>query len=176
MERTQSFGTPRLRKTSPRHDLRNTILTFRLGVIVLATYWFSLFVGTHWPSGSAPFEDINDKLKHFVGFAGLTSLLCGVVHRVKATLWSTPFRITFTGFILLVYAIADEFTQRFVPGRTPDFWDVIADAAGILVVLAAYGIFLRVSTKRNPGESILCVPDSFGPTGQTLGESKAIRV
>ena len=162
MERTQSFETR-------RHASRNTILGFRLGVIVLATYWFSLFVGTHWPRGLALFDDVSDKLKHFVGFAGLTCLLCGVVHRLKATLWSLPSRVAVTGCILLVYAVADESTQHFVPGRTPDFWDVLADAVGILVVLAAYGIGLRMRAATS--QSATSRP-TLPPRGKLLASRK----
>jgi len=42
--------------------------------------------------------------------------------------------------LTLVYGVSDEVHQRFVPGRTPDPWDVVADATG-----GAIGILARRS-------------------------------
>ncbi|MEZ4273606.1 MAG: VanZ family protein [Myxococcota bacterium] len=34
------------------------------------------------------------------------------------------------GFITILYGLVDEFHQSFVPGRSPDLLDALADAAG----------------------------------------------
>lgn len=39
------------------------------------------------------------------------------------------------GFAVL-YGISDEWHQSFVPGRSPDVWDVVADGAGALLASA----------------------------------------
>jgi hypothetical protein len=49
-----------------------------------------------------------------------------------ATLWSLPS----AGIFAALYAVSDEFHQRFVPGRSADVRDWLADVVGILVVLA----------------------------------------
>ena len=48
--------------------------------------------------------------------------------------------------IAVAYGATDEVHQMFVPGRTPDVMDVLADAAGALVAAAvclAWGILSR---------------------------------
>lgn len=42
-----------------------------------------------------------------------------------------------------LYALSDEFHQAFVPGRTPDPWDLACDAAGALLGLALWGWWQR---------------------------------
>jgi len=41
-------------------------------------------------------------------------------------------------FLAVVYAILDEVHQAFVPGRTPDPWDVVCDVAGALLAVWAW--------------------------------------
>lgn len=53
----------------------------------------------------------------------------------------------------LLYALSDEAHQAFVPGRTPDGIDLVADALGVVM---GYGLFLRWRGRAqgdNPGES-----------------------
>lgn len=51
--------------------------------------------------------------------------------------------------LVLLYALSDELHQAFVPGRTPDAWDIAADAAGALLALWAW-TRLRARGKRRP--------------------------
>lgn len=59
-----------------------------------------------------------DKLVHFAMFALLA--------------WLAP-RSRLAWGALAAYAIATEAAQALVPGRSPDAWDLLADALGILV-------------------------------------------
>ena len=45
--------------------------------------------------------------------------------------------------VAVLYGISDEFHQSFVPGRTPDPWDVACDAAGALAALALWAAWRR---------------------------------
>jgi VanZ family protein len=50
-------------------------------------------------------------------------------------------------FILsAVYAFSDEYHQRFVPGRTYDYWDMAADAIGASIYLGLYWLSQRRSS------------------------------
>ena len=109
----------------------------RFASIVLLAYWALIFVGTHLPSARMPHLHASDKLYHFVAFAGLSFLLC----------WAIPSSRVSWGKILVVaasiglsYAVLDELTQQFIPGRSCDIWDVAADAVGVLIGLVAYTI------------------------------------
>ena len=54
---------------------------------------------------------------------------------------SRPFLLTvLTG---VIYAASDEFHQLFVPGRYCDFWDFVADAAGVALLGVIAGMFYR---------------------------------
>lgn len=95
-----------------------------------AAYFALLFTSTHAPIPE-PVEVITsrfDKLIHALAFGTLGSLTA------LAWLPSTFGRKEIARLIigLLAYAVADELLQGLV-GRTPDFYDWIADASGILV-------------------------------------------
>lgn len=77
----------------------------------------------------------NDKLMHFGAFAGLAFLMA----------WTLPKKIgkgvpgmLVAAVIILAYAAIDELTQGFVPRRSPDILDFVADTAGMFVGFAAY--------------------------------------
>lgn len=48
-------------------------------------------------------------------------------------------RAGITVVLVTIYGVSDEFHQSFVPGRTPDVFDVVADACG---AIAAAGIMI----------------------------------
>ena len=53
-------------------------------------------------------------------------------------LWwlALPRRTWLAGLIAVLYALADEFHQTFVPGRHGQFMDVLIDTAGIMITMA----------------------------------------
>ena len=107
----------------------------RIATICLSVYWLAIFAATHLPSRALPGLQWSDKVYHIIAFSGLAFLLA----------WALPNRLsrTFPHVVLaaligLLYACLDEFTQQFIPGRTCDVWDVLADAGGIAIGLAIY--------------------------------------
>jgi len=120
-----------------------TILGVRLAVIALAVYWIILFLGTHWPAGVPVDTRVNDKTKHFVGYAAL-ALFYGhawlphwLPRRTLVRRWSLA------AGILAGFAAIDEATQAWVPGRTPDPMDWVADVLGIATGLALHAAIGR---------------------------------
>lgn len=61
-----------------------------------------------------------------------------------------PLLVSF--LVAALYALSDEFHQSFVPGRVPDPWDVVCDAAGALLGLALWAAWRR-RVARSRGES-----------------------
>jgi VanZ family protein len=113
-----------------------TIFGFRLAIVVLAAYWLCIFVGTHLPNmgKSVPLHfEVNDKIKHFSAFFLLGGLLCYVTNSPR---WLQRFVII--GVVGMTYAAIDEITQNFIPGRYPDLFDFVADAAGLWSAIAIY--------------------------------------
>ena len=127
----------------------------RLSRWVLPVYWISLALGTHWPRlpiGSA--GDIEllelDKALHVVAFFGLTALLHAALPRrgqpmTPAADSTPPARVTFHGWlasivalgVALVYAAADEWTQRWT-GREVHLDDFVASAMGCGLAFLAF--------------------------------------
>jgi VanZ family protein len=73
-----------------------------------------------------------DKLFH----AGIFFIFCLLLNRALHN--QSPFRLlssyhlVISLVIVIVYGISDELHQTVVPGRTPDFYDALADSLGAL--------------------------------------------
>ena len=90
---------------------------------VTLAYACGLVVGTHLPPSEGPDPEIPDKVLHFGAYLGFGWLLAMSLLRFgRPAWWAIP--------ALLVFGAVDELTQIPV-GRTADFWDWLADAAGI---------------------------------------------
>ena len=144
-----------------------TILGFRLGVIALAIYWGALFLGTHWPSGTQIVRQVGDKTMHFSGFFGLSILCCYVSNSSAGARHSSVKRFSCVFIALLAYAIFDELTQSFSPGRHPDLYDVLADAGGILSAIVVYGVAKYGAAKYG------VTKDSVGETETSIASTSA---
>ena len=102
-------------------------------------YWLALFAATHIPL-PPPGKIIEphlpwDKVVHFGGYLVLTLLALLFLSRSRR-LRSTHYAGVF--LLFAVYGMVDEVTQSFVPRRTCDFWDWVADisGAGLAIVLS----------------------------------------
>ena len=74
---------------------------------------------------------------HMTEYAILAVLFLGIVSRRELTRRELVRAV----FLAAVYAAADEFHQRFVPGRSGQLRDVLIDSVGGTIgVLAAYGL------------------------------------
>lgn len=127
-------------RTSPSDTLMNLI---RITSTVLAVYWVAIFVATHLPGSSLPNLG-SDKLYHLGAFFGLSVLLS----------WALSQRITRAGTlavtvlaISIAYALFDEWSQQFVPHRTPDLNDALADSCGAALGVILFGLTMRVGRK-----------------------------
>lgn len=120
-----------------------SIFGIRLGIVLLGIYWLSIFVGTHLPAVVDFSPNVNDKLKHISAFFGLATLLCYVTN-------SQQLVKRFAGIIAicLIYAAIDETTQMFIPGRTADPYDFLADGLGVCLAVTCY-VSLKVVVESN---------------------------
>lgn len=106
----------------------------RIATGCLLLYWTAIFIGTHLPAGNVP-KLGNDKVLHVLAFAGLAFLVA----------WALPTRVgrahvqaMWTLGLIWGYAMIDELTQKFIPGRHCSLGDFVADAAGAVLGLLAY--------------------------------------
>ena len=85
-------------------------------------------------------DDVSDKFAHMGGYAMLGLLVAlGFAGRL-------PVRFTWrlalsTVFVTTLYGVSDELHQMYVPGRSADMYDVMADAAGGLLAVAVCGLW-----------------------------------
>ena len=109
-------------------------------VLPLALVMGSIFFLSHQPGGSFSLPKIThiDKLLHCLLYAvlGLTAIAALPTQFRQRTVLASSMVVLFC----LGYGISDEFHQSFIPGRTSDVFDVMADGAGgVLAVVCAWG-------------------------------------
>jgi VanZ family protein len=107
----------------------------------LLIFVLSSIPGTAFPP--APLFPGIDKVAHAGIYAVLGALACVAVR----TTWTIrgPSSVLLASVLALSYGVTDELHQRFVPGRSPDVYDVAADGLGALVgaVAAAWAAARR---------------------------------
>lgn len=102
----------------------------------LVLYWTALCVGTHLPGSafSAPLV-VSDKVLHFLAYAGLGLLLAALLPLFGAR----DGRASWGALaIVIVYGAFDELGQVFVPGRTVELADWLANVAGAVTGVTCY--------------------------------------
>ncbi len=84
---------------------------------------------------------IDDKVLHVSGYAVLGLLALRACHGgIRIPRWAPAMA---AAAMTVGYGVLDEIHQSFVPGRTADIKDVIADAVGFLAALAAVALVAR---------------------------------
>ncbi len=104
-----------------------------------------IFIASSIPDVQALPGGVSDKTAHFWVY-GVLGLLTYRALAADTLAGLTIPRAVLSVLIALAYGISDEFHQSFVPGRSPDVFDVIADtagAAGAVLVLLVAGYWLR---------------------------------
>lgn len=97
-----------------------------------------IFVASSIPDlGPLP-GGVSDKFGHSIGYAILGALLLRALARARwaGVTWKTALLAI---VMATVYGISDEFHQGFVPGRSPDVLDVVADMTGAAIAVALVG-------------------------------------
>jgi VanZ family protein len=104
--------------------------------LLLALAWMAvLFYLSHQPSLDAPMLfPGQDKLFHALAYGVLGFLLLG--SRAPATDGFTEVQIRSSILIASLYGISDEFHQYFIPGRSTDVWDWVADTLGAVIAVS----------------------------------------
>ncbi len=113
--------------------------------------WLVCFIGTHLPSERVPSMpmDVTNNTLHIIGYTILASLF---LLTMRSRSLSLPRRVAWAAGVLLAYAVFDEATQTFVAGRGASAWDVLADALGISLAIAADVLAtLAMRTKNQTG-------------------------
>ena len=115
-------------------------------------YWLLILTLTSLPGADMPDIKINDKIEHFLAFGGLGFLLHlslriqDKFYIIKKLPWL--FAIIFVAF----YAAFDELHQLFIPGRSCDIKDWIADMIGVTIGVVVMAFLIFIFDKKKPDQ------------------------
>lgn len=110
----------------------------------LLIYWIILFILTSLPSGIAiSIADVSDKVNHFGGYGLLSVLLYLNLYFQDKFERLNKYPALFTVLIASVYGLLDEVHQMFVPGRSAEFLDWVADFSGSLIAVLITGYIIK---------------------------------
>jgi VanZ family protein len=131
-------------------------------------YWLPLIAysglivfQSHYPAPeSIPRLPYFDKLLHIGGYSLLGLLFC----RAYRSRWPIASGRSLARLAVLsaaLFGLSDEIHQSFVPFRTADAWDVLADALGAALGVGFYFALLSFSDPR-PASTRIDKEDAFG--------------
>lgn len=108
--------------------------------IALYLYWPAFFIAGHIAiPESVQKAGVSDKSLHFMAYLILVFLLWFSVSGVRTIDWRR-LRPWLVLLALVAYGIIDELFQGFVPGRSPDVMDFVADVAGVMLGMILFSI------------------------------------
>lgn len=110
-------------------ETKDTFLRYQLPLLVWA---LAIFIASSIPAADFPKSSIfsHDKLLHFIVFFGFALLLERALHHQDRFSSLARHSHLATLVLTVLYGSLDEFHQFFVPGRSPDVLDLLADTAG----------------------------------------------
>lgn len=101
--------------------------------IPLSVHWISIFILTSLPDKDLPSVNFDDKIKHFIAYLVLSFFLTIALSVQNKFKKMKEHYIKYALLITLIYSTFDEIHQAFIPGRSAEFWDWLANLFGILI-------------------------------------------
>lgn len=120
-------------------------------VLMVAIFFASSLSDPGLPPGG-----LSDKGAHVVAYAALGAALIRALASGQARLM-TVMRVLIAAGLATAYGMTDELHQRFVPDRTPELLDLVADAAGGLagaILFAGFAKTLARFSVSRPGSGV----------------------
>ncbi len=96
----------------------------------LIIHWVSILILTSLPSDQLPSVEVGDKINHFLAFFVLGFFLNLTLKYQKRFPFLKKNILLTTIIIAAAYGLLDELHQLFVPGRSAEVFDWIADFIG----------------------------------------------
>lgn len=113
-------------------------------IITIGIFSFSSFPGDKLPDLTFEFSD---KLIHFSVYLMLMISFFIAIYNSNEKNFLKKNPIISSLIITVIYGATDEIHQYFVPNRSCDIWDFVANTLGAL--LAGYFIFIYLKKKQN---------------------------
>ena len=89
-----------------------------------------------------------DKIAHFLEYAVFAFLLYRSFSHFSSAVTAGPATLLAL-LVAVAFAFLDEYYQQFIPGRSADPYDLVADLLGTIVVLAYLFLRQRATTSRS---------------------------
>lgn len=126
-----------------------TAARFRLLSALLALIWMAtLFYLSSQASIGLPLEfDGGDKLAHMAAYGLLASFMLGACARSSSG-YSLR-QVALVTLLASLYGLSDEWHQSFVPGRSADVLDLLADSLGAALTALLLRLWLRKRLQRD---------------------------
>jgi VanZ family protein len=118
----------------------------------LIFYWLLILTLTSLPGNDMPNIKIWDKLEHFLAFGGLGFLLHLSLRVQNKFIVLKKLPWLFTILIVACYAAFDELHQLFIPGRSCDINDWIADMIGVTIGVVLMALMIFIFDKKRPDQ------------------------
>jgi VanZ family protein len=106
-----------------------------------------IFFFSSLPDPGGPPGGISDKTAHVLIYAALGGSLVRALAGGRITAM-TRTRILLAAALGTLYGVSDEIHQHFVPPRTPDILDVVADSIGAVVGASVMALVARLLAGR----------------------------
>jgi VanZ family protein len=107
-----------------------------------------IFIASSIPNLQQLPGNMSDKAGHGIGYGLLGAVLLRALAGGRAA--GVTLRVVLlTILCATAYGVTDEFHQSFVPGRSPDVHDVMADGAGASLVAVGGWAILRTAALRH---------------------------
>jgi VanZ family protein len=114
--------------------------------LVTALFAFFIFFISSRPIDGAPSIPYLDKIAHFVVYAAFSLL---IIWSLRATVMRSKLAILFLGAAIATgYGALMEYYQSFVPERSSEYLDIIANAAGAFITVLVCSNFFQVAEKK----------------------------
>ncbi|MGE3841233.1 MAG: VanZ family protein [Vicinamibacterales bacterium] len=95
-----------------------------------------------------PDVGVSDKQAHGLTYGALAVLVLRALARARWSGVSMGSALS-SAVVATLYGVSDEWHQSFVPGRSSDVRDVVADAVGALIAVLAVWLWSILATRRD---------------------------
>jgi len=135
--------------------------------VALILFCLTIFTLSSIPGEELPKVDfeINDKIVHFIVYAILFILFFYSLKNQTKSIKLQKFALEFALLFTMLYGVTDEVHQYFVPKRSCELSDWIADALGALMIFLIYKIYYSKIRFKNVAQFALIPFFLFGCTG-----------
>ncbi len=123
--------------------------------------WWLSSQAIDFPLHRVPFRD---KGVHFLEYGFLALMM---THAVRVSWPDARLGFVAAWWLTVGLGLSDEFHQAYVPGRSADVYDLVADGLGALAAIAIYGLVSALWSRRGTVPVALDAPPER-PSGETL--------